>query len=125
MKRTSFKAISIFILSVVLSGCILSPARQNAKTDFGPFPENYQQILARYLAYHGGNRLLRATKPTKMKLTVQQFVGGGVFYGWKSHVCYTPNTVTYTGTRCQDMLINSGEVIETYNWELKSFPRVR
>jgi hypothetical protein len=103
-----------------VSGCVTNPVRENAKSDFGPYPDNYKIIVEKYLAWHGGNRMLSASKPEKMELTVSKFIGGGVFYGWESRACYTPNTVTYIGERCKSLLINSGEVIEEYDFELKS-----
>ena len=118
-------SLCVAILSVLLSACMTSPALKNAVTDYGPYPKNYEEILRKHLAWHGGNRMLSATKPQKMNLTVEKLFGGGLYLVWDSYVCFTPNTVQYIGTRCQNMLINSGEVIETYNWELKSLRNPR
>ena len=120
MNKRNTLTICLTLSTFVLSGCVSNPIRESAKKDYGPYPDNYEMILKKYLAWHGGNRMLSATKPQKTKLTVNQFIGGGVLYGWSSRACYTPNTVTYIGDRCMSLLIHSNEVLEAYDWQLKS-----
>lgn len=107
----------VFLLSIML-GCgprITLPSEQEIRNaDYGPYPDNYVDIIRSYLTMYlkdpGSAQVKFTTSPTKQWSTYW----GGVKYGWG--ICMQINAKNgfgaYTGFKRHYFLIKDNSVVQ-------------
>lgn len=117
---TRFRILSI-VFFLALAGCY--PAEKVA--DYGPFPHDYETIVADWLKGHVYNgptiRFLTMTKPDHDQVWVGKLYGG-VAYGWSTCVAYDvrDRDGKYVGVKRYTILLRDGEVAYAGIWPLVS-----
>lgn len=107
-----FRSLSLpIVLGFTLAACSAAPN----PPDYGPFPDNYQDIVTNWLHAHRPNvesmRGLTTTKPVDDRVWVGNMYGGFT-YGWKTCVTYDIKNAygEYTGPKSFTFLLKNGEL---------------
>ncbi|MEW9798481.1 hypothetical protein [Alteromonas sp. CYL-A6] len=112
----SLTRVMFFVLAMALTACTTLPTNEQIdQADYGPYPENYEQIVKAFYDDSTGKK--DATQYNAIHKPTRYWLGNeldGIYYGYL--VCTTVNTQNmfgrYTGFRHDALLINNGSVIK-------------